>query len=113
DNARGRSIRFRPDREGLEILSSNTQFGHTFDLYGNHFLVSNANHIYHEVIAAPYLLRNPDLLVSNATTSLSDHGNAADVFPITKNPEHQLLTDVGVFTSACGLTFYAGGLFPA
>jgi len=112
ENARGRSVRIRPDKTGLETLSSNTQFGHSFDLYGRHFLVSNANHIYHEVIAAPYLVRNPDLVVSNATNSLSDHGNAADVFPITKNPEHQLLTDVGVFTSACGLTFYSGGLFP-
>src|SRR5690606_10961286 len=105
ENARGRSVRMRPDRMGLETLASTTQFGQGFDLYGHHLLVSNANHIYHEVIAAPYLVRNPDLLISNATNSISDHGNAADVFPVTKNPEHQLLTDVGVFTSACGLTF--------
>lgn len=112
-NARGRSVRIRPDRVGIENLSSSTQFGHTFDLYGRHLLVSNANHIFHEVIAAPYLVRNPDLLVSNATNSISDHGSAAEVFPITKNPENQLLTDVGVFTSACGLTYYSGGLFPS
>ncbi len=112
-NARGRSVRIRPDHSRLEILSSNTQFGHSFDVFGRHLLVSNANHIFHEVIAAPYLNRNPELLVANATQSLSDHGTAAEVFPITKNPEHQLLTDVGVFTSACGLTAYGGGLFPA
>ena len=34
------------------------------------------------------------------------------MFPITKNPEHQLLTDVGVITSACGITAYQGGAFP-
>lgn len=113
ENARGRSVRMRPDRMGLETISSTTQFGHTFDVYGRHFLVSNAEHIYHEVIAAPYLIRNQDLLVSSAVEYISNHGNAADVFPITKNPEHQLLTDVGVFTSACGLTFYSGGLFPS
>ena len=113
DNALGRSIRFRPDRMQLETLSGNTQFGHGFDTWGRHLLVSNANHIIHEVIADAYLRRNPALLVSNAMQSISDHGSAADVYPITKNPDHQLLTDIGVFTSACGLTFYQGGLFPS
>ncbi len=112
-NANGRSVRFRPDTWALEMLSSKSQFGHTFDQWGNYFLVSNANHIYQEVIAAPYLNRNPDLLVSDATQSISDHANAAEVFPITKNPENQLLTDVGVITSACGITAYLGGAFPA
>lgn len=112
DNALGRSIRFRPDRMQLETLSGNTQFGHSFDAWGRHLLVSNANHIIHEVIADAYLRRNPALLASNAMQSISDHGAAADVYPITKNPDHQLLTDIGVFTSACGLTFYQGGLFP-
>ncbi|WP_245542639.1 PVC-type heme-binding CxxCH protein [Segetibacter koreensis] len=112
-NASGRSVRFRPDQKLLEATSSNTQFGHTFDAWGHHFLVSNANHIFQEVIAASYLKRNPELLVSNATQSLSDHKDAAEVFPITKNPENQLLTDVGVITSACGITDYLGGAFPA
>ena len=111
-NAGGRSVRFRPDQNGLEMLSSKTQFGHTFDAWGRYLGVSNANHIYQEVIAAPYLQRNPDLLVTNVTQSLSDHENAAEVFPITKNPEHQLLTDIGVITSACGITAYLGGAFP-
>ncbi|CAN5907774.1 c-type cytochrome [soil metagenome] len=113
DNASGRTVRFRPDQFALETTSAKTQFGHTFDTWGRHLLVSNANHVYHEVLAARYLQRAPDLLVANATQSISDHGTAAEVFPITTNPEHQLLTDVGVFTSACGITFYTGGLFPA
>ncbi|GAB3342859.1 c-type cytochrome [Larkinella ripae] len=113
DNASGRSVRFRPDRFELEPVSGNTQFGHSFDAWGNRLLVSNANHAYHEVISTPYLQRNPDLLVSNVTQSISDHGNAAEVFPITKNAQYQLLTDVGVITSACGITHYLGGAFPA
>lgn len=112
-NANGRSVRFRPDKMQLELTSSHTQFGHTFDRWGNHLLVGNANHIYHEVLAEAYLQRNPYLLLSNSTQSISDHGNAAEVFPITQNPQHQLLTDVGVITSACGLTAYLGGAFPS
>jgi putative membrane-bound dehydrogenase-like protein len=112
ENALGRSVRFHPDKLLLENLSSQTQFGHTFDRWGHRFMVSNAHHIYHEVIAAKYLNRNKNMLVSNTIESVSDHGNAADVYAITKNPEHQLLTDLGVFTAACGITAYGGGLFP-
>jgi len=110
-NAGGRSIRFRPDSFELEVLASRTQFGHTFDKWGHRFVINNNNHIIQDVIPARYLNRNPYLLVSQSTESISDHGNAAEVFPITKNPEHQLLTDLGVMTSACGITAYLGGAF--
>lgn len=105
----GRTVRFRPDTRQLELTSGVTQFGHSFDRWGNHILGNNSNHIYHEVIAAPYLKRNPELLVSDATETLTDHGS--DVFPITENPERQLLTNVGIFTSACGNVVYTGGSF--
>ena len=111
-NASGRSVRFRPDQHLLEETSSKTQFGHAFDSWGRHMLVSNAHHIIHEVIGAKYLKRNKNLLVSNATHLLSDHADAAEVFPITKNPQNQLLTDIGVITSACGITSYQGSAFP-
>lgn len=107
---RGRTVRFRPDGHKLELTSGMTQFGHDFDDWGHHLLGNNSNHIYHEVINASYLMRNPDLPVSNATQTLSDHGG--EVFSITKKPERQLLTNVGIFTSACGNTLYSGGAFP-
>jgi putative membrane-bound dehydrogenase-like protein len=112
-NAQGHIVRFRPDNHALEETSGSTQFGQTFDEWGHHFLVNNSNHIYQEVIANQYLKRNPDQVVGDAMQSVSDHGDACDVYPITKNPEHQLLTDVGVITSACGITYYQGGAFPA
>ncbi|MEO5976393.1 MAG: PVC-type heme-binding CxxCH protein [Chryseolinea sp.] len=112
-NAGSRSVRFQPDQHLLEMTSSHSQFGHSFDAWGHHLQVGNANHIYQEVISEQYLKRNPDLLLSDATESLSDHGDAAEVFPITQNPQHQLLTDLGVITSACGIHAYLGGAFPA
>ncbi|MCC5938930.1 MAG: c-type cytochrome [Lunatimonas sp.] len=111
-NAGGRGVRFKPDAYGLELLSSRTQFGHTWDAYGNRFLVNNNNHVIHEVMRAEYLGRNPYFPVANTTHSVSDHGHAAEVYAITDDPEHQLLTDVGVFTSACGPMVYLGGAFP-
>ncbi len=111
-NASGRSVRLNPDKHLLETTSSNTQFGQAFDAWGRRLLVANAIHVYHEVMQAGYLQRNPYQVVSNATQNLSDHGDACEVFPTTTNPQTQLLTDVGVITSACGLTAYLGGAFP-
>ena len=103
------TLRFRPDTREIENTSGKTQFGHTFDSWGNYMMVNNSNHIYQEMIAERYLRRNPNLIVPGATQTLGKH---AEVFSITKNPEYQMLTDVGVFTSACGLNVYQGGAFP-
>lgn len=110
-NANGRSVRFRPDTGELELLASKTQFGHSFTAFGQRLTVNNNNHVMHEVIPARYLQRNPHLPVASATRSLSDHGDAAPVFPITQNPEHQLLTDKGIITAASGITAYLGNAF--
>jgi putative membrane-bound dehydrogenase-like protein len=112
-NANGRAVRFRPDTHELEMRSGESQFGHTFDPWGRHFLVSNADHVFVEAIGARYLARNPDLVVPRAIDYIPEHGDAAEVFAITRNPQHQLLTDRGVFTSASGITWYTGGAFPA
>ncbi len=111
-NANGRNVRFHPDTYQLEALSGASQFGQTFDAWGHHVLTSNATHLFHEVIDARYLERNPHLLVAEATTYLPAYGQGVEVFPVTQNPEHQLLTDVGTITSACGVTWYLGDLFP-
>ena len=44
---------------------------------------------------------------------IPDHGADANVYPITLHPRFELLTVVGLFTSACGITFYRGSLFVA
>jgi putative membrane-bound dehydrogenase-like protein len=111
-NGADRNVRFRPESHELELLSSRSQFGHTFDPWGNHFLISNAHHQFFEVIERRYMERNPHLPLRSAIWYTPEHGNAADVYPITLNPEHQLLTDRGVFTSASGITWYQGGAFP-
>lgn len=103
------TLRFRPELHQLEGLSGQTQFGQTFDVWGRHLLVNNSNHIFQNVIASRYLRRNPALTVTSAIETLADHKK---VFPITRNPEYQMLTNIGVFTSACGIVSYLGGAFP-
>lgn len=111
-DANGRNVRFKPGEWKLEMLSGESQYGQTFDNWGHHLCTSNADHLFHEVLAARYIKRNPALLVAAASAYIPDHGNACEIYPATINPRHQLLTDVGVVTSSSGVTWYQGGLFP-
>ncbi|MDX1979150.1 MAG: c-type cytochrome [Bryobacteraceae bacterium] len=110
---KGRNVRFNPDTGQLEALSGTSQFGHAFDSFGRHFTLNNTYHARHEVIAARYLNRNPDLPLRTALEDISDHGIPAKVFPLVARQRVEMLTSVGEFTSACGLTFFHGSLFVA
>ena len=111
-----RNLRFRPDTYELEVLSGVSQFGQTFDAWGRHFGVANPNTGRHEVIAARYLERNPDLPVSSVMQELSEDRHVAF---ITERPESPRESwgfggsgGFGRITSACGITCYLGGAFP-
>jgi len=106
-----RSVRLRPDSGDLEVLGGQSQYGQAFDAWGHYFGSNNSDHIRLEMLRAQYLARNPDLPVDAAMAEISDHGQAAKVFPITEHPTFELLTESGEFTSACSLTPYTGGLF--
>ncbi len=106
------SVRFRPESRQVEARSGSSQFGHSFDEWGHYFTLDNSNHGRHEVIAARYLRRNPDLPLRSAMQHIPDHGDAAKVFPANPNPRVEMLTEHGEMTSACGLTVYLGDLFP-
>src|SRR5688572_11792005 len=108
-----RMVRFRPDTGELEYLATTPQFGHTFDAWGHHFTVSNEDHVRQEVVRASYLVRNPHLPIGSAMERISDHRPASDVYPIAQNGRVEMLSGVGSFTSACGITVYLGGAFPS
>ncbi|HEY3132479.1 MAG TPA: PVC-type heme-binding CxxCH protein [Acidobacteriota bacterium] len=110
--AKGMDIRFRLDPPALEAVAGNSQFGNAFDAWGNHFTVWNNDHIRHVVIQNQYLSANPYLAVRSAMQSISDHGGAAPVFPVTQAPLHMHESEIGHFTSACGISVYEGGSFP-
>ena len=53
-------------RNRIEARSGSSQFGHAFDAWGHYFTLDNSNHARHEVMAARYLERNPDLVIERA-----------------------------------------------
>jgi putative membrane-bound dehydrogenase-like protein len=112
-DAQGRNIRFRPDTHKLEVLSGTSQYGQTFDEWGRHFGVNNPNTGRHEVIAARYLERNPDLLLSSVMKDLSEDRHVSFVTERPESPRKEAgLQNFGRITSACSITFYMGGAFP-
>ena len=106
-----RSVRFNPDSGALEALAGRSQYGEAFDSWGRYFGSNNSNHIRMEMLGARYLQRNPDAPLSWGMADISDHGEAAKVFPITERPTFELLTEAGEFTSACSVTPYTGDVF--
>jgi putative membrane-bound dehydrogenase-like protein len=112
-NANGLSVRFQLGPVAIEMNAGRTQFGHTFDAWGRYILTHNQNHIYQEVMRAKYVKRNPDFLLTQATASISDHGNETAIFQRTTTPDRQLFTTPGLTTASSGITAYLGGIFPA
>lgn len=110
---RSHDVRFRLDPPKVESVSGNSQYGHSFDAFGNRFTLWNNDHVRHVVVQRQYLAANPHLAVSSEMQSASDHENAASVYAVTKDPLHIHDTQIGHFTSACGLSVYTGGAFPA
>ena len=111
-DTRSHDLRFRLDEPRLEAISGNSQFGHTFNEWGERFTVWNNDHVRHVVVDARTANRNPFLPVANAMQSASDHENAAAVYPIAENPNYIHDSQIGHFTSACGLSVYTGANLP-
>lgn len=107
----GTNFRFLPDQFKVETSGGMSQFGLSFDASWNQFTDWNNVHIRHVVINDKYLLKNPFLSVSNTMAEISDHGNASPVYSITKNMLNLHESEMGHFTSACGICEYSGNLF--
>ncbi|MEO5892652.1 MAG: PVC-type heme-binding CxxCH protein [Ferruginibacter sp.] len=112
-NADNHSVRFRPEKHLLETTSGRGQFGHTFDIWGHHLYGDNGNHAFAEVLRSPYVNRNKDFIIGDASDKISDHGDDPEVFKITKNPGKQAFSGKATMTSGSGITASLGGLFPA
>ena len=106
-------VRFHPGDGRLEALGGGSQYANSFDSFGNRFSVWNNDYIRHLVIESRYLKQNPFLAVEKAYESPSGLGHSATVYPITVDPRPIHDSQIGHFTSACGLSAYTGGVYPA
>ena len=134
----GADFRFQPDRGLAEPASGPTQFGATFDDWGNRFITQNTIHTRHVVVPMQYLARAPMLEVPAVSQDISDHGRpSVRIFALTQpqmwkvertelrqqryrenhlesvrelDPSTEMAG--GYFTAAAGGTIYTGDTFP-
>jgi putative membrane-bound dehydrogenase-like protein len=101
-------FRFKPDRDRVEPVSGNSQFGNTFDDWGRRFIVRHDSHIVHPVLPQRAARRQPHVAIPAVEEPISDHGAIPRLHPISPR-DAVFTTDTD---SSCAVTIYRGGAFP-
>ena len=128
---RGHDFRFHPVKGLFEPAAGPTQYGMSFDQWGNRFMSQNTIHLRHAVFPVRYLLNNPFFTLPSRLHDVSAHDPAASViYPLTRPQQWRVeRTQVrqqryeetrpgrieqvgGHFSAATGATAYVGDAFP-
>ncbi len=129
-SVRGYDFRFNPVTGDFAPAAGPTQFGMSFDEWGNRFVTQNTVHLRHAVLPARYILRNPAYAPGSMLHyTPDDDPRNSRLFPLTRpqqwrvertaarqerydatRPGRQELIG-GHFTAATGTTVYVGDAF--
>jgi putative membrane-bound dehydrogenase-like protein len=108
----GRDFRFHPQQRKLETTGGFTQFGQSFDDFGNRFISFNTIHIRHVVMEQRYVERNPMAPITATTAEISLEGSTTRIYPISVTTQRFNAEPPGYFNASCGLSIYRGHLLP-
>jgi putative membrane-bound dehydrogenase-like protein len=109
---RNRDFRFHPSYQQIETTGGFTQFGQSFDDFGNRFISWNTIPIRHVVMEQRYLSRNAKAPITATTAELSVEGSTPRVFPISRTTKRFNAEPPGYFNASCGLSIYRGNALP-
>lgn len=105
-------LRFRPDSLNIERLAGPSQFGRVRDDWGNWFGVQNSYPLWHYVLDAEVLNRNPHVTVPDPRKQLRSQQPRVFGNKPSQKRFHGF-DHVGRYTSACGPSLYREDwLFP-
>ena len=105
---RRHDFRFRPDTGEFEAIAGQSQFGTTFDDWGNRFLSWNTMPFRHVVIETRYLDRVPLLGGAESSQNLQPPGDDGRIFPLTAPPQVFNNESQTHFNASAGTTVYRG-----
>ena len=109
-------IRFHPQSLEVELVDGKSQYGMSFDVFGNRFICMNRVPVQHVVFDSKWLKRNPRLAFSetvqdcnerNAFNGINGGHDGVRLFPISSN----ITTadgHAGSFSAACGVKVWQG-----
>ena len=109
-------IRFDPETLEVELVDGKSQYGMSFDVFGNRFICMNRVPVQHVVFDSKWLKRNPRLAFSetvqdcnerNAFNGINGGHDGVRLFPISSN----ITTadgHAGSFSAACGVKIWQG-----
>ncbi|MEY3851421.1 MAG: hypothetical protein RI910_401 [Verrucomicrobiota bacterium] len=109
-------IRFDPETLEVELVDGKSQYGMSFDVFGNRFICMNRVPVQHVVFDSKWLKRNPRLVFSetvqdcnerNAFNGINGGHDGVRLFPISSN----ITTadgHAGSFSAACGVKVWQG-----
>jgi putative membrane-bound dehydrogenase-like protein len=109
-------VRFNPKTLEVELVDGKSQYGMSFDLYGNRFICMNRIPVQHVVFDSKWLKRNPRLAFSetvqdcserNAFNGINGSHDGVRLFPVSSN----ITTadgHAGSFSAACGVKVWQG-----
>jgi len=113
-------VRWNPATGEVEIADGRSQYGQSFDDFGQRFICMNRVQVQHVVLPSAALRRNPRLAFSDAVqncpelipnTLMRSTGGAARVYPISSNIT-TADSHTGTFSAACAVTIWRGGSLP-
>ncbi len=105
---RRRDFRFRPDTGEFEAIAGQSQFGTTFDDWGNRFLSWNTLPFRHVVVETRYLDRVPQAGGAELTQNLQPPGDDGRVYPLTPPPQVFNNESLSHFNASAGTAVYRG-----
>jgi putative membrane-bound dehydrogenase-like protein len=109
-------IRFHPKTLEVELVDGKSQYGMSFDVFGNRFICMNRVPVQHVVFDSKWLKRNPRLAFSetvqdcnerNAFNGINGGHDGVRLFPVSSN----ITTadgHAGSFSAACGVKIWQG-----
>jgi putative membrane-bound dehydrogenase-like protein len=113
-------VRWNPSTGEVEIADGRSQYGQSFDDFGQRFICMNRVQVQHVVLPSAALRRNPRLAFSDAVqncpelipnTLMRSTGGAARVYPVSSNIT-TADSHTGTFSAACAVTIWRGGALP-
>jgi putative membrane-bound dehydrogenase-like protein len=113
-NIEGSDFAFDPDTGEIWVTAqTGGGFGLVSDEWGRWFTTYNINHIQHRFLSRPAALRNGAFPNIPITGGISDHGDMAEIFPISvpaTRPNHP--EQAGHFSAAGGMGVCLSSAFP-